>query len=97
MTQLRELRAIAKERGLKGYSKMCESDLYLLLVEKSAPRKLCKSQVCTQTQTDFPIFNECGLQQLLTHLCFKAAKESKIVHDGDLEFDAETAELVDLR
>jgi len=36
---------------------------------------------------------DCGLEALATHLSFKA-KQRKIVYGGDLEFDAETGEVL---
>jgi len=95
MTQLQELRKEAKEKGLKGYSTMRASDLQLLLAGKRVPKKLQKNQVSVETQTGFPLCNECGLKALTTHLRFRAAaKARKTVYDGDLEFDEETGELL---
>jgi len=73
MTQLQELKKMAKERGLKGYSTLNRDDLCLLLAGKPVPKKLRKNQVSVETQTDFPICDDCGLQQYAMHLCFKAA------------------------
>ena len=75
---------------------MKKGDLQLLLEGKRVPKKLKKNQVCVSTQTDFPVCNDCGLKALMTHLSFKAdAEQRKLAYDGDLEFDAETGELVD--
>lgn len=72
------------------------AELHLLLAWKSVPKKLRKNQVSVGTQTDFPVCNDCGLKQFITHLSFKAdAQQRKIIHDGDLEIDAETGEVVD--
>jgi len=47
------------------------------------------------TQSDFLPCDACGLKALTTHLSFKAeANQRKIIYDGDLEFDAETEELL---
>jgi len=84
MTQLQELRKQAKERGLKGYSTMNFTDLCLLLAGKPVPKKLRKNQVSVGTQSDFPPCNDCGLQQLLMYLSFKAAaaeKQRKTIYD----------------
>ena len=95
MTQLKELRKESKERGLKGYSTLCKTDLELLLAGKPIPKRLRKNQVSIGTQTDFPICHTCGLQAYATHLCFKADAElRKIVHDGDMKIDAETGEVL---
>jgi len=95
MTQLQDLRKQAKEKGLKGYSTMGVADLKLLLAGKPVPKELRKNQVCVGKQTDFPICNECGLQQLVTHLCFKADAKRKIIYDGDLKLDAGTGEVLE--
>ena len=95
MTQLKELRKQAKERGIKGYSTLNKGDLELTLQGKSVPKRLRKNQVSVGTQTDFPVCNDCGLEAYMTHLSFKAdAKQRKVVYDGDLEFDAETGEVL---
>jgi len=87
-----ELKKKVKEKSLKGYSTMGVGDLQLL-AGKRVSKKLHKNQVSVGTQTDIPPCNACGLEALATHLSFKA-KERKIVYDGDLEFDAETGELL---
>ena len=43
MTYLKELQKQAKERGIKGYSTMCKSDLELALQGKRVPKKLKKN------------------------------------------------------
>jgi len=93
MTQLQELRKQAKERGLRGYSTMRKDDLCLLLAGKPVAKRLRKNQVSVKTQTDFRVCNDCGLRQYIDdHLMYKV--ERKIIYDGDLEFDANTGELV---
>jgi len=95
MTRLQELKKKAKELGLKGYSTMSVGDLHLLVTGERVPKKLRKNQVCRETQTDFRICNDCGQEALFMHLSFKAvARERKVIHDGELEFDVETGELV---
>ena len=96
MTQLKQLRKQAKERGLKGYTQLKKSDLELLLAGKRVPKRLRKNQVSIGTQTDFPPCNGCGLKALVTHLRFKADAEERrrIIHDGELEIDADTGEIV---
>ena len=95
MTQLKELRKQAKERGLRGYSTMLKDDLILLLQGKPVPKRLRKNQVSAGTQTAFPVCNQCGLEAYMTHFFFKAdAKQRKVIYDGDLEIDAETGEVI---
>ena len=93
MTQLKELRKQAKEKGFRGYSSLCKTDLELLLQGKRVPKRLRRNQVSVGCQTDFPICNECGLQRYVTHLCFKA-EARKIAYDGDMEVDVETGEVL---
>ena len=94
MTQLKELREIAKERGLKGYSALKKDDLYLLLAGKPVPKKLRKNQVSIGTQTDFEMCNECSLKKLVTHLSLKAIVEKrKIAYQDGLEIDVKTGEI----
>ena len=94
MTQLQELRKKAKEKGLKGYSSMCKSDLFLLLEGKRIPKRLKKNQKCKETQTDFPICYDCGLKAVMSHLVFKDSARRKIAYDGYLEIDADTEEVI---
>lgn len=92
---MEELRKQARDKGLKGYSKMCKADLQLLLAGKRVPKKLRKNQVCVGTQTDFRVCNDCGLEAYMTHLSFKAeAEKRRIAYDGDLEIDIDTGEIV---
>ena len=96
--ELKELKEQAKEKGLKGYHRMGKRDLQLLLAGKHVPKKLKRNQKCVDTQTDFPVCNECGLKAYVTHLSFKAdadERKRKLVYDGDLVFDGETGELVE--
>ena len=95
MTHLKELRQQAREKGLKGYSKMVKADLQLLLAGKRVPKKLWKNQVSVGTQTDFPVCNDCRLKVIVTHLSFKAeAQQRKIVNVDDLEIGIDTGEIV---
>ena len=103
MTQLKELRKQAKERGIKGYSTMNKEDLFLVLQGKRPPKRLKKNQASIGTQTDFPVCNECGLKAIVTHLSLKADakdrlaaqhEQRRIVVDGDMEFDLETGEVL---
>jgi hypothetical protein len=91
---LTELRRQAKEQGLKGYSTLCKDDLELLLDGKPVPKKLRKNQRSVETQTDFPPCNDCGLKAYMTHLSFKAQERRRIIHDGDLEIDAKSGEVL---
>ena len=100
MTQLKELRKQAKERGIKGYSTMNKEDLFLVLQGKRPPKRLKKNQASIGTQTDFPVCNECGLKAIVTHLSFKMdakdrlAAQQRCIVDGDMEFDLETGEVL---
>ena len=91
---MQELRKQAKEKGLKGYSTLSKLDLQLLLAGKPVTKKMKKSQVRVGTQTDFRPCDDCGLEALMTHLCFKADAEREIVYDGDMEIDAASGEIV---
>jgi len=94
MTQLKELREIAKERGLKGYSALRKDDLYLLIAGKPVPKKRRKNQVSVGTQTDFEMCDGCSLKKLVTHLSLKANVEKrKIAYQDDLEIDVKTGEV----
>ena len=93
MTQLQDLKQKAKERGFRGYSTMNCGELLLLLAGKKVPKRLKKNQVSVGTQTDFRPCNDCGLEAYMTHLSFKAAAQER-VHDGDLEVDVMTGEVV---
>ena len=95
MTQLRELRKQAKEKGFKGYSTMRVGDLQLLLAGKRVPKRLRKNQVSKETQTDFLVCNDCRQKAYWTRLFFKAdANKRKVIVDGELEIDAETGEVI---
>ena len=88
MTQLKELKRQAKERGIKGYSVLKKDELILALQGKPVPKRLRKNQVSVGTQTDFPICNE----------CFKAdaeRRQNKVINDGDMIVDAETGEVLE--
>ena len=95
MTQLKELRAKAREQGFRGYSTMRKGDLELLLEGKPIPRRLRKNQVSVGVQTEFPICHECGLQRYMTHLAFKAnAEERRIAHVDDMKINIETGAVI---
>ena len=95
MTQLQELKEKAKEKGLKGYSRMGKFDLQLLLAGKRVPKKLRRNQVSVGTQTEFPVCSDCGLKAYITHLSFAAeAQQRKIAYVDDLKIDADTGEIV---
>lgn len=101
MSDVKELRRQAKEKGLKGYSKMGKFDLQLLLAGKRVPKKLRRSQVSVGTQTDFPVCNDCGLKAYVTHLSFKADAQRRksltaptMAYVDDLEIDVDTGEVV---
>ena len=74
---------------------MGKKDLELYLAGKPVPKKLKSNQKCVETQTDFPVCNNCGLEAYMMHLSFKAEAEERkrIIHDDDLEI-AETGEVV---
>ena len=94
MTQLQELKKQAKNLGFKGYSTLNIDELQLLLAGKPVPKRLRKNQVSVGTQTHFRPCNDCGLEALMTHLCFKADVERRIVYDGDLEVDVDSGEIL---
>ena len=91
---LNELRHIAKERGLKGYSNLTKENLILALQGKPIVKKLGKNQVCIATQTDFPKCIECFANELVFQAELKNQKKPVIIYDDDLEIDADTGEVI---
>ena len=92
MTQLKELRKQAKEKGLRGYSTLCKEDLELLLQGKSIPKKLKKNQVNVSIQTDFPLCHECALTVICKgmKLEIEANRQRKTENHTDSESDNHT-------
>ena len=86
MTQLKELRKQAKDRGLRCYSTMRKGDLELLLQGKPVARRLRKNQVCVETQTEFLLCKDCELKRVFTRLHFQAdaIERRKIVEIDDM-------------
>ena len=103
MTQLQELRAAAKKRGIKQFSTKSEADLCRALQVETVLRK---TQVSVATQTDyFPPCEDCedcekckmgALNDIAMHLSFIAdLKEQRIIATDDgLEVDVETGEVL---
>lgn len=80
----------AREKRLKGYSRMNVYDLQLLLAGKQVPKKMQKNQVSVGTQTDFRVCNDCSLRQYIDdHLMYR-----KVIHDDDLKINAEPCEVL---
>ena len=82
MTQLQELRRQAKEKALKGYSKMGKFDLQLLLAGKRVPKKLRKNQVSVGTQTDFRMCDACALEAQIDIFCLLPPGSYILYSDG---------------
>ena len=53
-----------------------------------------ENQVSVGIQTDIRPCNVCGLEAIMTHLCFKADARRKIAYDGDSEIDVATGDVV---
>ena len=101
METLKTLRSKAKEQGLHGYSTMNREQLeQLLRGEKVVKYRKNQSHAETQTE-DFPKCHDCqeilgchtcGLNHMIDQLSMQSKR--RIVHDGDMEIDADTGEVL---
>ena len=96
MTQLKELKKKAKEKGLKGYSIARKHELELALREGVL---LHKNQKSIGTQTDFLSCDNCKLSHLIDSMKKPKQRENrdKIIYDGDQEIDADSGEVLRYR
>ena len=92
MTQLKELKKRAKEKGLKGYSIARKHELELALTEGVL---LHKNQKSIGTQTEFLSCDNCKLRHLIESMKkLKQCENRKIIYDGDQEIDVDTGEVL---
>ena len=99
METLKTLRSKAKEQGLYGYSTMNKEQLQQLLRGEKVV-KYRKNQSHAETQTeDFPKCHDC--QEILgchtcglNHMIDQLSMQRNIVHDGDMEIDVDTGEVL---
>jgi hypothetical protein len=93
---LKEARAEARARGLKGYSTITLAQVEQLLRGEKV-LKYRKNQRSVETQTETVECQACALQTVLSRMREKAdleVKKKRVIVDGDLEFDADTGEEV---
>ena len=96
---LKELRKMAKERGLKGYSTLSKDQLIQLLRGEIVKKKIMKNQRCQETQTEFKRCEECALSTMLYQLTLeaeiKAERRRRIVEeDNGVIIDIDTGEVL---
>ena len=94
MSTLKELRLLAKEAGLRGYSTMTKSELEQSRRGEKVVRYK-QRQAHHATQTEFSQCSDCALQTQMDMMCWQAErpKRKTVVVDG-VEIDIETGEVL---
>ena len=74
MTQIKEVKKQAKERGFKGYSTLCKKDLIRLLDGKPILRR---KQIIIEKQRNFSICDDCYIKRYVNSLKFVCHDDKK--------------------